>query len=328
MKRARSNVDESRYDSAGDRVRGLTESERREILADLRQRGFRPDRRRGQNFLFDRQLLDAFIDDAQLPARSRIVEIGAGAGTLTRRLLERGHRVVSVEIESVLVDYLRESLRPARIVGRDSVIEEPEGNADFSLVVGDALANKNQLSSSLTQELQQDSAAIHLIANLPYAIASPVVQLLLELRNPQLEIVGVLVQSEAAERWCASPGGKDYGAISVTLSLLGRGVIARRVGRQLFSPPPKVESAFYVWRRFANAEYADGIGRAHRLGRRLFRQRRKMLRAIIGKGSQGPPDWASAGIDPTLRPEQLAPPQFVRLAEILTQEDWTRLGLD
>jgi len=297
------------------------EPDRRSILEELRLRGFRPDRRRGQNFLFDGQLLEALIDDARLPEGASVVEIGAGAGTLTRRLLARGHRVVAVEIDLLLADYLRQALQPGRILTSQGVTGPAD--ARFTLVVADALATKNRLSPLLIDALSSLNGPFALVANLPYAIASPVVQLLLELDGPEMQSIGALVQSEAAERWVSGPGSKKYGSLSVSLQLMGTGDISRRVGRQLFSPPPKVESAFFVWRRQPGRSLTGEWRRAHQLARRLFRQRRKMLRSILSRAGETIA-WRETAIDPQSRPEHLTPEEFVELARLLSQSESQR----
>ncbi|MEM7263907.1 MAG: 16S rRNA (adenine(1518)-N(6)/adenine(1519)-N(6))-dimethyltransferase RsmA [Planctomycetota bacterium] len=293
----------------------------------MRDRGFRADRRRGQNFLFDPQLLDAFIDDAGLREPARVLEIGAGAGTLTEALLTRGHSLVVAEIEPVLCDYLIETLRPARIVSTDGdvatiSVEAPSassvGGPDWTLVQGDVLETKNQLSSAVVAELERNDSSFHLVANLPYAIATSVIQLLLERNAPEMRSIGVLVQREAAERWVAAPGSKEYGALTVLLDLMGEGRITRSVRRGLFIPPPKVDSAFFVWSRNPGVRFDARLKRVHDLARQLFSHRRKMVRAILKSEGLEPEFWRSVEVDPQARPEALASDAFVRLADGLS----------
>jgi len=270
------------------------------VLADLARRGFRFQSRLGQNFLFDPQLLEAFLDDASVAAGERVLEVGAGAGTLTERLLARGAEVVSAEIDAILLDHLRErGPHPA-----------------LTLVAGDALGPAETLAPALSAALDAGDRPFRLVANLPYAIATPLVMRLVA-RASRLAGIAVLVQAEVAERWVATPGGKEYGAASVLLAIAGRGRIARRVSGRLFTPAPRVESAFYVWEPAPVA----GIDLPSLLGfaRGLFQHRRKMLRAILRERvAETDPAWARAGADPRARPEELSPETLLAL--------WRELG--
>ncbi len=263
--------------------------------------GFRPSARRGQNFLFDVQLLDAFLDDAGVEPGDRILEIGAGAGTLTRRLLERGAEVLAVEVDRCLVRFLERTLSSPRL----------------RLLPIDALAGKNRLAEELVSALREWPGPYRLVANLPYAITVPVIQLLLE-EQPPLASMGVLLQRELAERLVAEPGSKRYGPISVLLALSGQGRIRRLVPRAVFTPRPQVESAFYTWRRFGRP--TPDLAPVRRLSRMLFQHRRKMLRTLLGDQiPPGDPWWAAPGRDPRRRPEEVAPEEYVELTEELAR---------
>ena len=273
---------------------------RRETLLALEGLGFRASSRLGQNFLFDPQLLEALLDDAGVGEGERILEVGAGAGTLTRHLLARGCEVVAVEIDPVLQAYLQTTLLHPRL----------------RLVKGDALARKSELSPALVAALEEP---YRLVANLPYAIATPLLYLALS-GTPRAHGVGVLVQQELADRWTAAPGTRDYGPISVFLSLWGAGRITRQIASHLFTPPPRVESAFYVWEA-AGQVPAEAIG-VQNLCRELFGQRRKMLRKVLGpRIPETDPWWSRAGLDPRSRPEDVPPPAFLDLARELDRRE-------
>ena len=280
---------------------GWAPRSRAEVLADLARRGFRFQRRLGQNFLFDPQLLEAFLDDAGIEPGDRVLEVGAGAGTLTERLLARGHEVVTAEIDPLLLGYLAD---------RGS-------HPGLSLVGGDALGPGETLSPALAEVLGEDPRPLRLVANLPYAIATPLVMRLLA-REPRLAGIAVLVQAEVAERWVAEPGGRDFGPASVLLRHAGRGRISRRVAGRLFTPAPRVESAFYVWEPEGPREDLPGL---LAFARGLFLHRRKMLRAILrDRLLENDPRWEVAGIDPCARPESLAVSQVVDLHGLLKEE--------
>ena len=286
------------------------------VLGDLARRGFSFRKRLGQNFLFDPQLLEAFLDDAQVEEGELILEVGAGAGTLTERLLARGCKVVASEIDPLLLEYL----------------EERGSHPRLTLVAGDALGAQERLSTSLESVLDREDRPYRLVANLPYAIATPLVMRLLA-RDLRLAGVATLVQVEVAERWRATPGGREYGPSSVLFALGGKGRITRKVSGKLFTPAPRVGSAFFVWepktewgqppqhltesaRELDRPEFSAFLG----FTRRLFHNRRKMIRAILRE--ELPADgqlWDQIEIDPISRPEELSPLQILSLYRVCTK---------
>ena len=278
---------------------------RREIIDGLTEVGFRPRKKWGQNFLFDTELLDAFVRDTELPAGVPVVEVGCGAGTLTERLLLAGHPVVGLEIDPLLSTWLRRRFD-----------DEPR----FELIEGDALGSKNELAAHVRERLGTFDQPYWLVSNLPYAVATPITQLLLPPGGPgELAGMGVLVQREVAEKWVAAIGSADYGTASVLLQLAGSGSIVRRVSASLFWPRPQVESAFYVWRAGEPCAELEDVRRAVR---HLFQQRRKMLRSPLAEWfSEDDPWWAAAGVSPTARPAEVGPHQFHDLAI-----EWRRRG--
>lgn len=305
--------------------------ERRVVLDELRRRGFRPSRKRGQNFLFDRQLLHAFLDDAEVSPGDTVLEVGAGAGTLTRVLLDRGCRVLSVEIDAILAQYLIDELAPRVVRAEEQDPGVLSGDDRLVLFVGDALATKNRLDPRLADTWARWTGDVlatnghlapKLISNLPYAIATPVVQLATGALEPPVDTVGVLVQSELAERWRAEPGSSEYGSVTVWLRSVGEGRITRRVKPGLFSPPPAVDSAFFHWTRTAGPDDAASARRAHAVARELFLHRRKMVRVLLR--DQWPsvePRWDEWGIRPEMRPGDLGPDAYRRLADAIAAEE-------
>jgi 16S rRNA (adenine1518-N6/adenine1519-N6)-dimethyltransferase len=271
---------------------------RSEILSELKLRGFRFDPRKGQNFLFDGNLLRALVRDAEIPRGMPILEIGPGAGTLTRALLETGSSVLAVEIDRILAGYLRETF----------------SGSSLEVVEADALETKNRLSAKLLGALPEGE--FQLVANLPYAIASPLVCLLVE-ACPQMSGFSVLVQQEVADRWVADPGCREYGTSSVLLSRLGEGRITRKVPPHAFIPAPRVDSAFIRWQRKIPAP--DQPRQWMNLVRACFQGRRKSMARLLGQ--QGYADWKESGLDGRIRPDQLSPDQWADLARILMPEN-------
>lgn len=270
---------------------------RSEILDELRSRGFRFDPRKGQNFLFDGNLLRALVRDAEIPVGVPVLEIGPGAGTLTRVLLECNAPLIAIEIDPILVGYLRETF----------AVEHLE------VVETDALETKNSLSDALLAAIPKTE--FHLVANLPYAIASPLVCLLVE-SCPQMSGFSVLVQKEMADRWVAEPGSREYGTSSVLLSRLGEGRITRKVPPHAFIPAPRVDSAFVRWTRKDPAPSQPDNWMS--LVRTCFQGRRKSMSRLLGQ--LGLTGWESSGIAGGTRPDQVTPSQWAELAQIREQK--------
>ncbi|MGE4618417.1 MAG: 16S rRNA (adenine(1518)-N(6)/adenine(1519)-N(6))-dimethyltransferase RsmA [Planctomycetota bacterium] len=273
---------------------------RAEVLEELELLGFRFQGKRGQNFLFDPNLLKALVRDSGVVTGDRVLEVGTGAGTLTRVLLEVGCHVTSVEIDPILCEFLRTHLAHPRL----------------KLVEDDVLESKNQIAASVWSSFptteESGNGEFQLVANLPYSIASPLVAMLVTQR-PDLHRIGVLVQREVAERWVAAPGTREYGTATVLLKLLGEGKISRKVPAHAFVPAPRVESAFYTWTRFESREPIPA-GLVD-LVRSCFRQRRKTLRKIL-KEQLSAEDrwWQEMEVAPSARPDQLDPQQWISLA--------------
>ena len=266
---------------------------RADILDELRSRGFRFDPRKGQNFLFDGNLLRALVRDAEIPTEIPVLEVGPGAGTLTRVLLERQAPLIAIEIDPILVSYLRETFAGERL----------------EVVETDALETKNSLSKALLAAIPKTE--FQLVANLPYAIASPLVCLLVE-SCPQMSGFSVLVQKEMADRWVAEPGSREYGTSSVLLSRLGHGRITRKVPPHAFIPAPRVDSAFVQWIRKDPAPEQPREWMT--LVRTCFQGRRKSLSRLLGQlGLKG---WEASGVDGGTRPDQVTPSQWAELARI------------
>ncbi|MFG0319953.1 MAG: ribosomal RNA small subunit methyltransferase A, partial [Planctomycetota bacterium JB042] len=201
------------------------------IREALAARGRRPTRRFSQNFLTDPALLGSIVDAAGVEAGDVVLEVGPGPGALTAALLARGATVVAVEVDRVMAEVLRELLgEPERLV----------------LVEEDARAGGGAPSPSTAAALDRAEASAarsgyRLAANLPYAIASPLLVDLLWTRPP---VAGaVTVQFEVADRLVAAPGSRAYGALSVLVALRAEATKVRRLPAGAFWPAPKVDSA-------------------------------------------------------------------------------------
>lgn len=188
----------------------------------LREQDFHFKKRWGQNFIFDLNLLRRIVAEAGIGAGDSVVEIGPGAGTLTWELLEKGAQVLAIEIDPALLPVL------------EKVLEGTKG----IVVQGDALKiNFDEMAAAYGLE-----HPYKVVANLPYYITTPLIMSLLENRY-HIEDIVVMVQKEVAERLTASPGTKEYGAVTLAVEYYAETVILFPVSRQLFRPIPEVDSA-------------------------------------------------------------------------------------
>ena len=173
----------------------------------------------GQNFISDKNLLNAIANDAEVEKNDEILEIGAGAGSLTSVLSEKARKVVSFEIDKDLIDHLN-GLQLK--------------NVEF--VFGDFMdAELPQIEKKFKQKYK-------VVANLPYYITTPIIFKFLE-EASKLDSLTIMVQKEVAERICANVGGKDYGILTVMVRFYGQAKITRIINRQMFHPAPNVDSA-------------------------------------------------------------------------------------
>ena len=253
---------------------------------------FRHSHSLGLNFLTDKNLLAAIVSDAGVSADDVVIEVGAGMGALTRPLAASGARVISYEVD----DRLREYLEPLK-----------REYANLELCFGDFM--KEDISTAT------GGARYKAVANLPYYITTPVLFRFLE--DPLCDGVTVMVQKEVAERITAKAGGKDYGALSVAAQISGTPRITRNVGRNLFTPPPNVDSAV-VNIRLSPDRPDESI---RRVIRAAFSMRRKTLvNCLTGAGYAKDKVLAALSalsLDPAVRGERLTPMQFVHLSRLL-----------
>jgi 16S rRNA (adenine1518-N6/adenine1519-N6)-dimethyltransferase len=293
------------------------ESSPRQTLSYLRNlfetHGIEPKSKLGQNFLIDLNLLDILVQAAELDARDLVVEVGSGTGSLTVLLADHTGFVLGVEIDPAFVELLREA------VGQ---------RENVRILHADVLRNKNeihpQVLAALTELLQKGNHdCIKLVANLPYAVAVPVLGNFL-ISNLPFERMVVTVQWEIAERLLAGPGSKDYGALAVLVQSLADVSLVRKLPASVFWPRPQVASAIVLIRPVAEKRARVGdVPRFRRFLRDLYVHRRKNLRGALAGLPSGRRDKAEVdqkltelGIDGTLRAEMLDVDQHLRLCEM------------
>ncbi len=262
------------------------------LLADGK---LHPSRALGQNFVADPNTVRRIARLADVGPGTRVLEIGAGLGSLTLALAETGADVTAVELDRHLIPLLCAEVEDQGVV----VIEGDALRMDWDTVLGDGA----------------DSRRWVLVANLPYNIATPLVADLLD-GVPAIERMLVMVQREVAERLAAHVGDSGYGAVSVKVDYWASARLVGRVPASVFVPRPNVESALVqIVRRPVPAVDPGLVSPAtvFSLVRAGFGQRRKMLRRALA-GVVGPDAFACAGVDPASRAEELDVAAWGRLA--------------
>lgn len=255
----------------------------------------------GQNFLVNNHVIEKIMDLAELGEKDRVLEVGPGIGTLTLALLAEAGHVVSIEMDRELEPVL--SAHAAAHPG-------------FSFIMGDALrVTPDQIAEAAGGEPDV------LVANLPYNVAATVILRYLQ-EVPSLRRLVVMVQAEVADRICAGPGNRTYGAYTAKLALLARVTGRFEVGPGNFMPPPHVDSAVV---RIDRAPLVDAarVADVSAVIDAAFAQRRKTIRNSMSASgfSRDALDaaFAACEIAPTCRAETLAPADFVLLASALSQ---------
>jgi 16S rRNA (adenine1518-N6/adenine1519-N6)-dimethyltransferase len=269
-----------------------------EIDATLREIRVSPVKTLGQNFLHDRNLARWIVEKAALSPQDYVVEIGPGLGALTEFILESGARVLAIEKDQRLVEFLRKRFAGSRleVVHADAL--------DFDL-------------RSLFAEPR-----VKLLGNLPYYISSQLLLKFTKYPSP-ISLWLLMLQKEMARRISAAPGTSDYGALSLVVQLQYRVEYLRTVPATVFLPQPDVDSAFVrITPRLPDELPPHDPETFFRLVRQGFSQRRKQLRNLLREEI---PDWEEAagklGFDPRTRAEQLSLEQWIALSER------SRLGL-
>lgn len=284
-----------------------TKQQIQQILASI---GARPDKKLGQNFLIDINLIKFLLDKAEITKTDTVFEIGCGTGTLTEGIAAAAGAVVVVEYDKLLSIAVKDAFREMENV---------------TIINGDALHGKNAINTEAAALIEKNHKSLGgrflLVANLPYNIAASAMMNLV-VGHPIADAMYVTVQKEVAVRMAASPGDELYGILSVVMGACGTVRILRKLPPNVFWPAPAVDSAMVEYVR--DEQKAAGINdmEIFRAVVSLFMgHRRKMLQACTKFADgrlAGVKDWANvfeaASIEPRLRAETLTPRQFTELA--------------
>lgn len=224
----------------------------------IKKHDFRFQKKYGQNFLIDANILQKIVDAAQITKEDYIVEIGPGIGTMTQYLAESARGVAAVEIDKNLIPILKETLSEYDNV---SIINEDILKMDIKKLA----------------EEKNSGRPVKVVANLPYYITTPIIMGLFESHAPVSDIT-IMVQEEVAERMQTGPGTKDYGALSLAVQYYAKPETVLKVSASCFMPRPNVGSAVIRLTRFEEPPVkADDEEKLFSVIRAAFNQRRKTL---------------------------------------------------
>ena len=264
----------------------------------LQATSFRFNKALGQNFISDTNLLKGIVTDSGITPDDVVVEIGTGAGTLTRQIASVAKQVYSFEVDQNLIPVHELSL---------------SGIDNLQVIFRDVLKMKDDEFKSIVGE-----GEFKVVANLPYYITTPLIMRFLE-SELNVTSLTIMVQEEVGRRLVAKPNTADYSAITLAVLLRGEGIITRKVGRNMFYPAPNVDSA--VVRIDVDKDKLAGENKAliHKLVRSAFLMRRKTLvnnlNASFGLSkAEAAEKLIAAGLDERVRGEALSLEDYVNLS--------------
>jgi 16S rRNA (adenine1518-N6/adenine1519-N6)-dimethyltransferase len=261
-----------------------------EVRAAADRLGLRPSKALGQNFLVDGNILRLILNEADVREDETVLEIGPGLGALTRLLTAHARRVIAIEKDARLAAYLREELPTLELIEADAV----DWLRDPPLLAGLADGFK-------------------VVSNLPYSVASPVIEALVEGSSKPRKMV-LTVQREVAERLAATPRHKDYGAMTLFTQVRYHVTVAHVISPRCFWPSPNVESAVVALDRRDPRVALKPDAPFRDLVRSGFAHRRKMLRKLLTAFDGVESAFDSLDISTNARAEELSLDQWIRLA--------------
>jgi len=247
----------------------------------------------GQHFLTDASIAAQMVEDARPISGEHVWEIGPGTGILTRELIKSGMKVTAFEIDRRMQPLLQK-----------------EFGDQLELIMRDVLRIKWQDELSKFHKIK-------IIANIPYQITSPLLYRIEEFSD-YLELAVLMIQKEVAQRLAAIPGTKEYGVLTLRMRLKYDIEILRLVGKELFDPPPKVESAIIRITHRQNPPFIKDYTLFNKLVNQAFIHRRKTLRnnlkSLFGE-DKTEALHLSSGIDFHRRGETLSETEFITLCD-------------
>ena len=274
--------------------------ENKSIKDIIRGVDFRFNKALGQNFITDANLLDAIVADSGITPSDVVVEIGTGAGTLTRAIAKVAKKVYSFEVDRNLEAVLALSL---------------QGVENAEVVFRDVLKmSDEQLEAIVGKKFK-------VVANLPYYITTPLAMRFIE-STLEVESITIMVQKEVALRFVAKPNTPDYSAITLAIEMAGEAQITRNVSRTMFYPSPNVDSAVVHIDVDRNKLDGENVALLHKLVRSSFAMRRKTLANNLSVAFKIDKQTAAqiigdAGFSPMVRGEALSLDDYKKLSKSL-----------
>lgn len=265
----------------------------------LAKNDFKFSKKFGQNFIFDKNLLYAIINDSGITKSDDVLEIGPGAGTLTKVIAEKAKKVVSYEIDTSLENILKENL---------------SGVENSTIIFEDALkADICQIEANFEGEYK-------IVANLPYYITTPLIFKFVK-QTKKVKSMCIMVQKEVGDRLVSKAGDKDYGSIGVVLDFYGNVRVLRQVPRRMFVPSPNVDSCIVQIEFVKNKFNVDGE-LFECVVKSAFSNRRKTLANNLSKDFNLSKDKISTmldgnGFSSTIRGDALNTEDFVKITKLL-----------
>jgi 16S rRNA (adenine1518-N6/adenine1519-N6)-dimethyltransferase len=272
-----------------------------QIKSMLDERGLRPKRSLGQNFLIDHNLIRKLVDAAGVGPGSLVLEVGPGTGTMTEELIARGCEVIACELDDGLA-----------ALNRDRIPTLPGGER-FTLIHGDCLAGKHDVNAEVLAALR--GRPFTLVSNLPYGAGTPLMSTLL-VDHPQCRTLAVTIQREVGDRVTAHPGSKDFGPLAVIAQAVCTADRIAIAPPECFWPRPDVTSAMLLLKRLPTP-LTNNPKSLSDFCRIIFAQRRKQLGSLL-KGVSWAEIAAHRGCEdivPTVRAEQLTVSQIIALGD-------------
>ncbi len=268
----------------------------------LKRHDFKFNKKYGQNFIFDKNLLKAIVGDAEVDKNTNVLEIGCGSGSLTNELASVAKKVVGYEIDTNLKDVLAETLA-----------EHPNVVVNF----------KDIMKCSISEIEKQFDGEYIMVANLPYYITTPIIFKFLE-EATKLKSLVIMVQLEVAKRLCAKENTVDYGAITASINYRADSKITRIVKRNMFTPQPNVDSAI-VKIDFKHKYDITNEDTLNKLIKCAFAMRRKTLANNLKSsfnltGEQIDNILLKADLKSGVRGEALSVEQFVKLSNLINEQ--------
>ncbi len=282
----------------------LTPSESIDLI---RRHEFAVQKKYGQNFLVDENILQGIVAAAEIGPDDCVLEIGPGMGALTGRMLDAAGKVIAVEVDKMLIPILEKTL----------------GDRENFVLINDDI-----LKVDISRLIEKENAGrpIKVVANLPYYITTPIVMELLE-KEHNIESITVMVQKEVAERMMEGPGSKAYGALSLAVQYYSRPSLELNVSKNCFYPRPDVDSAVIrldVYKPDERPVKAKDTDKLFKVIRAAFGQRRKTLvnslsnaPAVTATKAQICDALTKLGFNESIRGEVLTLNDFVNLSDCL-----------